>query len=211
MSSRNIYYVSCILTEEIVYLYPGIVKWSNFLFFQIYSMTVRLEAYFEDQMKPVLSMQKSGKRTLSKADGGSQTQKRTSISNKLPSVSQSGSASRKASPALSTGSGRGQQKRLPPARVDPPSPTLTRRKGASGGRKCTWDTKSTWGQLTHTWLKLSDAGVGYLAVVVISAVTAASVALASSLADSIIHSSKLVSKMNWIAGKQVAQQTCTLK
>nr|XP_053636652.1 bromodomain and WD repeat-containing protein 3-like [Cherax quadricarinatus] len=102
--------------------------------FQIYSMTLRLEAYFEDQIKPILSCHISqGKRNTSKANPCNQKGKLIST-NKTSSgrvcSSQTGPSSRKASPALSTGGSSVVQKRRPLVTSRSPTPAVTR-KGTS--------------------------------------------------------------------------------
>ncbi|KAK8727619.1 hypothetical protein OTU49_009654, partial [Cherax quadricarinatus] len=101
---------------------------------RIYSMTLRLEAYFEDQIKPILSCHISqGKRNTSKANPCNQKGKLIST-NKTSSgrvcSSQTGPSSRKASPALSTGGSSVVQKRRPLVTSRSPTPAVTR-KGTS--------------------------------------------------------------------------------
>ena len=124
--------------------------------FQIYSMTLRLEAYFEDQIKSVLSSHKSkGKRNPSKATPRPAKRKAAPPVSKVSSgragPSQPSASSLKASAALpSTESSR----RLPAPPPPPPAPskkgpgpskttTLTRLTGLS--RPTASCPKSTWG------------------------------------------------------------------
>lgn len=95
-------------------------------------MTLRLEAFFEDQIKTILSSYKAqGKSNPSKTNLRSQKGKFPSASHKMSSgrscTSQTGSTIRKASPAISSGGSGVLQKRLPTAASHSPAAAVTRR------------------------------------------------------------------------------------
>lgn len=96
-------------------------------------MTLRLEAYFEDQIKPILASYKSkGKRGPYKPTRGPKG-KFISPSQKILSgqtcAAQAGQSSSKGSSGLSSGGRGGLQKRAPPSRLGSPASS---RSGTSG-------------------------------------------------------------------------------